>query len=369
MQELYLDWNATTPLHPRALAAMQEAAQQTWGNPASLHAAGRRARAKIEDVREGVAALLGLSTRDVIFTSGATEANNLALQGATALVTSRLEHPSITKVAEALEQAGRRVLWLTPSPAGVVGPEAVGEALTALGADAPRATVALMAVNHETGVVQPIAEVSERVQAAGARLHVDAVQLVGKRPLDALRGADSVSLSGHKVQGPKGVGVLGWRGAWTPRPVLRGGSQERGFRPGTQDAVAVAGLGVALELAQGTCERWARVAPLRDELERALVGTGRALVNGADAERLPHVSNVSFTGWRGDELVAAADLAGLQLSSGSACSAGSTEPSAVVSAMVGRERALGSVRFSLPPTLESAQLKCVIHVMFQLLGR
>lgn len=337
-QPVYLDWNATTPLHPAVIAAMSEA-QGAWANPASPHALGRRARGIVETARERLAECLAVDARDVLFTSGGTEANNLALHQVRHLVTSRLEHPSVVRVAERLEAEGR-VSWLPVPADGRIRPEEVRSALRR----APQgAWVALMAANHETGVVQPVGEVAEVVHELGARLHVDAVQALGKMDLAACRGADSLAVCAHKIRGPKGIGALAWRTGAAPRPLLVGGAQERGYRPGTQDAVLAAGFAEAL--AQLDVGRYERVAALRDRMERAL--GSRARVNGHGVARLPHVANLSFEGWRADELVAALDLRGVCVSAGSACSAGTTEPSPVIVAMLGAERASSAVRISL----------------------
>jgi len=341
--QVYLDWNATTPPLAEVIEAMAEAARTAWGNPASVHGTGRAARDLVETAREAIALLVGGSARDVIFTSGGTEANNLALHGAPALVTSMLEHPSVTRVAEALEAAGRPVRWLLVPPSGCLSAAAVAQALV----DLPHSTVvAVAAANHETGVIQPIAEIGEVARTAGARLHVDAVQAVGKLPIDELAGADTLSLAAHKLRGPKGIGALVHRPGRAPKPLLLGGSQERGRRPGTVDPVAAAGFRVAATWANEARPDQERLGRMRDQLEAALVGMG-AVPNGSEARRLGHVTNLSFAGKAGDELVAALDLLGVAVSSGSACSAGTTEPSKIISAMLGVERARAAVRVSL----------------------
>ncbi len=346
---IYLDWNATSPPLPEVVDAMTAAARHSWGNPASLHASGRAARDVVETAREAVAGLVGSSPRDVILTSGGTEANNLALHGATALVTSALEHPSVTRWAEALAQAGRPVIWLAVPSTGRLEPSAVETALSEL-SDPRGAVVAVAAANHETGVIQPIREIAELVQRLGARLHVDAVQALGKLPAEAFAGADTLSVAAHKLRGPKGIGALVHRPDRAPRPFLLGGSQERGRRPGTVDPVAAAGFRVAAEWARGAVERRPAIAALRDRLEAELVAVLGALPNGAEVPRLHHVTNLSFPGRAGDELVAALDLLGVAVASGSACSAGTTEPSKIISAMLGHERARTAVRVSLGDT-------------------
>lgn len=343
---VYLDWNATSPPLPRAIETMAEVARHAWGNPASVHAAGRRARDEVESAREEVARLVGASPRDVIFTSGGTEANNLALRGAPALVTSALEHPSITRVAEALEGEGKVVRWLPVPASGRLQVAAVNEALV----DLPAGTVvAVGAANHETGVIQSVAEIAEAAHARGALLHVDAVQAVGKLPPESWEGADTFAIAAHKLRGPKGIGALVHRPERAPRPLLLGGSQERGRRPGTVDPVAACGFRIAAEWAQHARPERARITRRRDRLETELVRSG-AHVNGNQAHRLGHVSNVGFPGRAGDELVAALDLLGVAVSSGSACSAGTTEPSKIITAMLGIERARAAVRLSLGET-------------------
>jgi cysteine desulfurase len=330
-----------------------------------VHGAGRRARARLEDAREAVAALFAVHPRDVLFTSGGTEANNLALRGAKALCTSRIEHPSVVRVAEALERGGRRVEWLPVPESGRIEAESVASALERL----PRgATVALMAANHETGVVQPLQEVAALCRDAGAWLHVDAVQAVGKLEPSRWRFGDSFSLAAHKIRGPKGIGALAWRAErGAPEPLLLGGAQERGLRPGTLDAVAAAGLSAALGRIGRLLEAGARLAPLRDRLEVELAGA--ALRNGASEPRLAHVSNLSFAGWRGDELAAALDLAGVHVSSGSACAAGTSEPSPVVLAMLGAARAASALRVSLGEETVAADVDAAIAELRRVLAR
>jgi cysteine desulfurase len=340
--EAYLDWNATTPPHGAVLDAMAAAARDGWGNPASVHAAGRRARALVEDAREAVAVLAGVDARDVVLTSGGTEANNLALAGAPGLVASRLEHPSVTRVLETRAAEGLPVRFVEVGEAGRVEPAAVARALPEL----PRGSVvALSAVNHETGVLQPLREVASVARELGARFHVDAVQAAGRLPAEFWRVGDTLSLSAHKLRGPKGIGALVMTPGTRITPVLLGGGQERGLRPGTVDPVAAAGFGAAARRAVDGPARYAEVAVLRDHFERSL--GERCQRNGAQSPRAPHVSNVSFPGLAGDELVAALDLEGVRISSGSACSAGTSEPSPVILSMLGVERARSAVRVSL----------------------
>ncbi len=370
---VYLDWNATTPLADEAREAMLAAMQDGWANPASVHGAGRAARAHVEDARRAVGELLGFDPRDVIFTSGGTEANNLVLQslfrdGAGGLVTSRLEHPSIVRTAEALAATGVRVAWVTPTEAGRIEPGAVELALRDLG-DTAR-LVALQAVNHETGVIQPVPEVADLLKRrSGSRvlLHCDAVQAAGRLPASTWAGADTVSVASHKLRGPKGVGALATRLGVRVHPVLRGGEQEKGVRPGTQDPVGLAGFGAAATRARSGPERYAALRSLRDELEASLVAAG-ALRNGGEP-RAPHVTNLSFSGWRGPELCAALDLDGVHVSSGSACSAGTAEPSPVITAMLGKARAASAVRVSLGETSNAADMSAARQTFLRILDR
>jgi cysteine desulfurase len=376
----YLDWNATTPPHPEVVGAMNEAARLAWANPSSLHQMGRAAKAVVEGAREAVAALVELSARDVVFTSGGTEANNLALRrpferddGSTpggVCVTSRLEHPSVTAVAEYLQRRGVRVVWLETPPSGRIDP---GEVDRALSQGAGPKLVALSVVNHETGVLQPVAEVAEVARARGADLHVDAVQAAGRLPPDAWRGADTVSIAAHKMRGPKGIGALAVRPGIAVRPVLRGGAQERGLRPGTVDPVTAAGFGVAARRASTGAARYERLASLRDGLEERLVAlgarSGRAPEVNGTAKRAPHVSNLSWHGWAGDELVAALDLEGVCVSAGSACAAGTPEPSRVIASMLGQERARSAVRISLGEETTAELLEMAIAVFERVLRR
>jgi cysteine desulfurase len=226
-------------------------------------------------------------------------------------------------------------------------------------------TVSVAAVNHEIGVIQPVLDMARRVWTAGARIHVDAVQALGKLPPPAFAPADSIAVAAHKIRGPKGVGALVWRSGAPPRPVLVGGAQERGARPGTQDAAMCAGFRIALEHARETPARYLELELLRDRIEARLLERGQR--NGDQHSRVPHVTNVSVDDWSGDELVAALDLEGVRVSSGSACSAGTAEPSPVVTAVAGIERARRAVRMSLGETTSPAEIDRVLAVLTRVL--
>lgn len=378
---IYLDHNATLPMHPEVLGAMNDAAVRAWGNPSSLHAAGRAARRVLDDAREAVARLAGASARDVILTSGGTEANNLGIlrafpEARGLLITSELEHPSVLAVAEELARRGVSVRFL-PVREGRFEPAD----LTALLAESPHdgapRLVATHAVHPETGVVQPVPALIEAAREGGAELHLDAVQAAGRLLPDTFRGAHSLALAGHKLQGPKGIGALVTQPTVVVRPLTFGGAQERGLRPGTQDPVAAAGLAVAARLALTSPTQWAALRPLRDKLLATLLaatdGQGRpvgALLTVAESlPRAPHVAHLSFPGWAGDELVAALDLEGVCISAGSACSAGTSEPSRAVRALRGRDHAASSVRISLGTGTSEADVDLALGAFARVLGR
>jgi cysteine desulfurase len=368
---IYLDWNATTPPRPEVVEAMTASARETWGNPASVHGPGRAARARVESAREAVAEVARCDPRDVVLTSGGTEANNLALRSAFAggrgvLVTSRLEHPSVARVAEALESEGRaRVRWLRCLSPGTIDLDDLARALS----EGEVRLVALQAVNAETGVLQPVREALAMARRAGVRVHVDAVQSFG-RSEDVAEEADTRSLAAHKMRGPKSIGALVARPGLALTPILLGGSQERGLRPGTVDPVAAAGLFVAARHARTSPARWAALAPLRDTLEAGLLGLAKgARVNGLGAPRAPHVTSVAFPQWTGAELVAALDLEGVAASAGSACSAGTAEPSAVLAAMGDPDAATRTVRFSLGEETTADDVAAALDVAARVLAR
>lgn len=357
---VYLDHNATTPPHEEVLAAMRDAWSIGWANPSSLHRAGRDARRLVEEAREAVASLAAQSPRDLVFTSGGTEANNLALerpfQGRSGglLITSRLEHPSMLAFTEELLRRAVRVVWVDPLPGGHLPLDPIEAALRTR-ASGETALIATHAVHHETGAIQPVPGLISLAERHGAELHIDAVQAAGRVDPSLWRGAHTTALASHKLRGPKGIGAVVARPGVLIKPILRGGSQERGLRPGTIDPVAAAGFGAAARRAlAGGPERYETLRPLRDALEQqaieAAAKAGVQVTQTGRDPRAPHVAHLLVGGWRGDELVAALDLEGICVSSGSACSAGTAEPSPAIAALVGPERARSALRVSLGET-------------------
>lgn len=363
---IYLDWNSTSPPHPDVLAAMHWAAANVWANPASVHAWGRQARNLVESVRDFLANLIGANPRDVVFTSSGTEANNWALREAPGLVLSRLEHPSITRQGERLAELGRPVRWLDVPESGQIDPKSVEMSLVGM----PAGTcVAVMAVNHETGIIQAIENIVEIVHRSGAWLHVDAVQALGKLPPSSWKYWDSVSLGAHKIRGPKGIGAFAWKFRRPiPKPLLIGGAQERGLRAGTVDPVLVAGFGAALQRVEQGPSSCARLAPLRDKIESGL-GPLVERNTASNVTRLGNVASLFVRGWSAEELVAAMDLEGVCISSGSACAAGTAEVSPVMTAMRGAERARSTVRVSLGETTTDSEIQQAIDAFRGVLAR
>jgi cysteine desulfurase len=381
---IYLDHNATTPILPEVADAIRDAALRYGANPGSQHEPGRQARRALEEARQRVGELLGarqegIDSDQVLFTSGGTEANNLALFGLTAnsppaqgeLVIPAIEHPSILEPAAELQRQGWTVLPVPADRDGVVQPDSM---VSLLGPNTRLAC--LMLANNETGVIQPVAEVARSCSDKGIAMHCDAAQAVGKVPVDfTALGVDTMSCAAHKFHGPLGVGLLLVKHGVRLQPSVYGGHQQAGLRPGTETVALAIGVQVALEcLHREAEERIARVAQLRDRLEQAIVAeVPAATVIGQRAERLPNTSNIAFVGLDRQALLMALDLAGVACSSGSACASGSSEPSPVLVAM-GLEKALvdGSVRLSLGVSTTAAEIdeaaRRILHAC-QHLGR
>lgn len=335
--EVYLDHNASAPVRPEARAAVLEAMGEGLANPSSIHARGHRAKILIEAARESVAALLGARAEEIVFTSGGTESNNLALLGAARkrgrghLVVSAVEHSSVLEAASELERQGWRVTRVPPDSEGRVD---AGSILASIEADT--FVVSLMHSNHEVGVLQDVTAVAEALRDRGILRHCDAVQSAGKIPLERLsREVDLVSISGHKIGSPSGVGCLWIRAGVELSPLLFGGPQEANRRAGTPALAMIAGFGVAAKIA---ClelhEEARRLRPIRDALEAALISRWpQVRIHGAQHPRLPNTLNFALPGCRGEDLVAALDLEGIAVSTGSACTAGTVRPSHVLQAM------------------------------------
>ncbi|KIZ42806.1 MULTISPECIES: cysteine desulfurase family protein [Rhodopseudomonas] len=351
IDRVYLDWNATTPLRPEAKAAMA-AAWDLAGNPSSVHAEGRAARRLVEQAREIVATAVGARARQIVFTSGGTEANALALapglrvgsEPVENLIVSQIEHASVLAGGR-FPGAQTRMLGVTRS--GVIDLDHLQQLLVQ---GAP-ALVSVMLANNETGTLQPIAEVAHLVHQAGGLLHVDAIQAFGKIPFDINElNADLVSLSAHKLGGPKGVGALVIGAALAgPEPLLRGGGQELGRRAGTENVAGIAGFGAAVTAVMATLPaEMARLEILRNRLEAGLRQTEGVIVIGDQVARLPNTTLFAVAGLRAETAVIGFDLAGIAVSSGSACSSGKVQPSHVLQAMgFGPELAQAALRLSL----------------------
>jgi cysteine desulfurase len=367
MPRIYLDHNATTPVEPAVLDAMLPYFSADFGNAASIHTTGQRARSAVETAREQVAVLLGARPQEIIFTSGGTESDNHAVfgivrnaPGATKhIVTTQIEHEAVLNACQALEVAavsGARdegaahgkieVTYLPVDSNGLVDPEAVRDAIRP-----QTALITVMHANNELGTVQPLEEIGRIAAQNDIFFHTDAVQSAGKIPLDVnALGVDLLAISGHKFYAPKGIGALYIRGGTRLRQLLYGGHHQRGFRPGTENVPGIVGLGKAAELARlSLAEDAQRVSALRDELQRQLLGRiPHAHANASGAPRTPNTTNITFPGIEGEALIIALDLKGLACSTGAACSSGAVEPSHVLTAIgLSAEDARASIRFSL----------------------
>jgi cysteine desulfurase len=359
---IYLDYNATTPLLPAALAAMRPYLESHFGNPSSIHAAGREARAAIDDARDRMARLLGVKPHEIIFTGGGTESDNLAILGLARhraargkhIITCTTEHHAVLHAFEHLQKReGFRVTFLPVDRFGRVSPEQVAEALTP-----ETILVSIMTANNETGTLQPAREISAICRERSVLFHTDAIQSFGKEPLRAA-DFDAMSLAAHKFGGPKGAGVLMLRSGISIDRLQHGGSHENERRPGTENVAAIAGLAAAAELSlENAVEESACQAQLRNRLwDGVRKAFPEAIMNGHPEMRLDNTLNVSFPGLDGEGLLIALDLAGVAVSSGSACMVGSVMPSHVLLAMgVAPEIAGSTVRFSLGKQTTAAEI-------------
>jgi len=354
MRRVYLDNNATTPLAPEVFEAMKPYWLEDYGNASSIHWYGQRAKAAMETAREQVARLLNARPGEIVFTSGGTEADNAALVGVVEaaraetkhIITTAIEHHAVLHTAQALEKRGVSVTYVRVGSSGVVDPADVARAIRP-----ETVLISVIHANNELGTIQPLEEIGRLARQHDIYFHTDAVQSVGKIPVDVEKlDVDLLSLSAHKLYGPKGVGALYIRKGTVLRPLLHGGHHERDRRPGTENVPGIVGLGKAAELAQGLmAEDATRLASLRDRLEESLLSrVPLVTVNGDRQRRLPATSNLSFAFIEGEGFVIAMDLRGIACSTGAACSSGSLEPSHVLSA-IGKTpgQARASIRFSL----------------------
>ena len=379
MKRVYFDCNATTAVEPQVLEAMLPYLSGEFGNASSIHGFGQRARGAVETAREQVAGQIGARAQEIVFTSGGTEADNHAILGvvraaitdradvggqagskeieaqnpnrlqsakAPHIVTTAIEHEAVLNACQALEKEGVGVTYVDVDRGGRVEPEAIRRALRA-----ETVLITVMHANNELGTVQPLGELGAIAAEADVYFHTDAVQSAGKVGIDVgAMKVDLLSISGHKMYGPKGVGALFVRAGTRVQQLMYGGHHQRGFRPGTENVAGIVGLGKAAEIARGALAGDAeRVGRLRDELEGGLIErVADARVNGADVVRTPNTTNITFAGIEGEALVIALDLKGLACSTGAACSSGAVEPSHVLTAIgMSAEEARGTLRFSL----------------------
>jgi cysteine desulfurase len=374
VQHFYFDHNATTPVAPEVLETAVSCLGQVYGNASSIHHFGQAAKQKLEAARRQVAALIHANPAEVVFTSGGTEADNLAIFGVVGgvfraaarerahLITSAIEHPAVLASSAQLEREGADVTRVPVGGGGTVNPEDVRRALRP-----ETALVSIMHANNELGTVQPVAEIARIAHEAGVPLHVDGVQALGKIAVDVEAiGADLYSMSGHKLYAPKGVGALYVRKGTRLAPIAFGGHHERDRRPGTENVPGIAAFGAACELAGRTLAvESERLASLRDRLETGVLdrisGTG---INGARRDRTPNTSNIYFDGVDGEAMVIALDLRGFAVSTGSACSSGAIAPSHVLTAVgLPADRARSSLRFSLGRSNDAEQVDALVDAL------
>ena len=379
MNHVYLDHNATTAVEPEVLDALLPYLSGEYGNAASIHTFGQKARAAVETAREQVAALIGARPPEIAFTSGGTEADNHAIFGVAwpflaalrsrgdavaskHIITTTVEHEAVLNTCQALEKQGVAVTCLPVDRQGLLSPEAVRHALRK-----ETALITVMHANNELGTVQPLEEIGRIAAGADVYFHTDAVQSAGKVPIDvnALR-LDLLSLSGHKFYAPKGIGALYIRGGTRLQQLLYGGHHQRGFRPGTENVPGIVGMGKAAELARKSlAEDAARTSALRDRLEQGLLSrVPHSRANGARAPRTPNTTNLMFPGIEGEALVIALDLKGLACSTGAACSSGAVEPSHVLTAIgLSPDEARASLRFSLGRHTTAAEIDLALQIV------
>jgi len=367
---VYLDYNATTPIDPRVMEAMDPYLRTHFGNPSSNHPLGRRARQAVEHAREQVATLIGANPREVIFTSSGSESNNMALKGIADLkgrhgqhvVLSSIEHPAITQVGNYLKKQGYRLSYLPVDSQGVVRVEELAEIITS-----KTILVSVMHANNEIGSLQPISELAAIARRVGAVMHTDAAQSVGKVPVDVNELAcDLLSIAGHKLYAPKGVGALFVRSGLKPEPLIHGAGHEYGFRAGTEAVAQIVGLGMAAEIARDELEvSQIRLKQLRDKLQHSLKEAFPDLrINAGATRRLPNTLSVSFPDLNALDIMS--DLEGVLLSPGAACHSGESKGSSVLEAMqVPMRYQLGTLRLSLGRFTDDAQIQQSAKLLIQ----
>jgi cysteine desulfurase len=379
MNRVYLDFNATTPVEPEVLDAMLPYFSAEFANAASIHTPGQRARAAVETAREQVAALIGARPQEIVFTSGGTESDNHAIFGIASssftsftsstsstslrhIITAAIEHEAVLNACQALEKEGVRVSYLPTDRQGQID---LGELRRAIRPETILITI--MHANNELGTVQPLEEIGRIAAEADVYFHTDAVQSAGKIPIDVNASrVDLLSISGHKLYAPKGIGALYVRGGTRLRQLLYGGHHQRGFRPGTENVAGIVGLGKAAEIARKSlAEDAQRVSTLRDKLQQGLLHrVPQSRVNADAAPRTPNTTNLVFPGVEGEALLIALDLKGLACSTGAACSSGAVEPSHVLTAIgLPPEEARASLRFSLGRHTTSADIDFALNVV------
>ncbi|MCX5716449.1 MAG: cysteine desulfurase NifS [Candidatus Omnitrophica bacterium] len=377
MRKVYLDHNATTPVDPLVLEAMLPYYREYFGNPSSIHEFGRLARKAIDDGRVSAAKLIGAKDVDeIVFTGSGTEADNFALKGAADalkqkgnhIITSAIEHHAVLNVCKALEKSGFKVTYAPVDKSGIVKLDELKKAITD-----KTILISIMYANNETGVIQPVEEIAKIAKEKGALFHTDAVQAVGKVPIDVSKlGVDLLSASAHKIYGPKGVGFLYIRKGIKPTPILLGGHHEKNRRAGTENVAGIAGFGKAAELALKNMDKDAqRVRSLRDGLEKGILSAiPHTYLNGHPEKRLCTTTNISFEFLEGESIILNLDMEGIAVSTGSACTSGSLEPSHVLTAMgVEAVRSQGSLRFSLGKENTEEDIDYVIKALAPIIER
>jgi cysteine desulfurase len=373
MRRVYMDANATTPLLPEVLEAMQPYFVERFGNASSVHSFGQQARGAVEQARIKVAALLHCRPAEIVFTSGGTESDNLALFGASKpgdhVITTAIEHHAVLHPAEQLAKSGREVTFVPVDDNGVIDPEDVRRALR------PNTRlISVMMANNETGAIQPVEAIGAIAAGAGVQFHTDAVQAAGKLPMDVAKiGCNLLSISGHKIHAPQGTGVLFVRKDTKIEPLMYGGTHERQRRAGTENLAGIVGLGKATEIAARSLEDGStqHIAGLRDRLQNEILArVADAGVHSGQVPRVPNTTNLWFDHLEGEALVISLDLKGLAVSGGSACASGASEPSHVLTAMrVPADRARASLRFSLSKLTTAEDVDYAIELVPQAVAK